>query len=691
TFCISAPVAAQSPSASDSAKADSAQHLEVVRVQAASPKSPYVGGYSRTATKIPALARDIPQSMSTVTAGLMRDQAMKSLADVVRYVPGITMGQGEGNRDQPTIRGNATTADFFVDGVRDDAQYFRDLYNLERVEALKGANAMTFGRGGGGGILNRVTKEANGVTAREITAEAGTFGGRRITSDLQQKVSPIASARLNTVYESSDLFRDFVDLDRSGINPTVALTSRSQATRLAVGYEFFRDRRTADRGIPSFQGKPVDTDPSTFFGNPDRSYSRIQVHSANATLSHDAGSVQLRNRSGFSGYDKFYQNIYPSGADSAFATLSAYNNSVDRENFFNQTDLLFSRYTGRVGHDIVAGVEIGHQASESFRNTGYFGGSQTTMKVSRSNPVYTGDVTFRQSSSDADSRTRVNTRSVYLQDQISFSRAVKLIAGARYENFALRYDDHRTDATRERNDGMISPRIGLVVKPGELASFYASYSVSFLPGSGDQFGSLTDITKQLEPERFTNYEVGAKWDAFNRLSLSLAAYQLDRTNTRSVDPSDPARIVQTGAQQSRGVELSAFGNVTDRWEIAAGITRQTALIEHATSASPAGATVPLVPAFSASLWNKLAINRWLGVAGGVVSQSKVYAAIDNKVVLPQFTRFDGGIFATVTPALRVQLNVENIFNKRYFPNSNGNNNIAPGSPRAATLTLTTQF
>jgi catecholate siderophore receptor len=684
---------AQDSSRGDSTKVDStaAQTLDVVRVKAKRSKTSYGPDYSSTATKIPALSRDIPQSLTTVTNALVRDQAMRGMADVVRYIPGITMGSGEGNRDQPTIRGNGTTADFFVDGVRDDAQYFRDLYNLERVEALKGSNAMVFGRGGGGGILNRVTKEAQGITDREVVAEGGSFGGRRVSTDLQQKVSPLFSARLNSVYESSETFRDGVSLDRQGINPTVTFTSPSLATRVAAGYEYFRDRRTADRGIPSFEGKPVDTDRSTFFGSADNSFSRMEVNAANATISHDMPRFHVRNHTTFSDYDKFYQNIYPSGATVSEATLSAYNHAIGRRNFFNQTDLTFNRSTGTITHDVVIGAEIGIQDTRSFRNTGYFGETATSTRVPLDDPSFNGNVTFRQSATDADATTDVDTRSVYVLDQLALTRKLRVIGGARYEHFDVRYHDNRGDNDRGRTDEMISPRLGLVLKPAETASLYANYSVSFLPGSGDQFTSLTDITKALEPERFENYEVGAKWDAMDRLSLTLATYRLDRTNTRSTDPSDPSRIIQTGGQRSEGIELGASGSVTSAWQMAAGAAFQRAEIVNATSSSPAGATVPLVPSRSLSLWNKYSFTPRFAAAVGAVHQSKMYAAVDNKVTLPEFTRFDAAVYAGLAAGIRLQMNVENIFDVKYFPASNGNNNIAPGSPRELRLSLTASF
>lgn len=679
---------AQSAAHADSSQADSAvQTLSTVKI---SGQRTYAPGYSRTATKTSELARNVPQSITTIGSALIRDQGMRSMAEVVRYVPGILMGQGEGNRDQPTIRGNSTTADFFVDGVRDDAQYFRDVYNLERVEALKGSNAMIFGRGGGGGILNRVTKEAQGITMRDVTVEGGTFGERRITADLQQRVSDNVGGRLNTVFERSDIFRNNVYIERSGVNPSVSVGNIGYGIRVAAGYENFHDRRTADRGIPSLEGEPVDVAPETFFGDPDNSYSRMDLNTASATLSRDGARFNIRNHTRFTDYDKKYQNIYPTGASASQATISAYSNAVGRRNLFNQTDLTFSARTGAIAHNFLIGGEIGRQHTDNYRSTGFFGNA-TSVLVPLSDPRYRGEVVFRQSATDADNNTDVQTQSLYVQDQLSISPKFRFIAGARYERFDVQYDDHRSDVERDRDDAMISPRVGFVMKPVESASLYGSYSVSFLPGSGDQFTTLSEINRALEPERFTNYEIGAKWDAFDRLALTAAMYRLDRTNTRSVDPRDPSNVIQTGAQRSQGIELGANGNVTSKWEIAAGAARQSAKITAATAASAAGARVPLVPHTSLSLWNKYSFTPRLGAAAGVIRQSKVFAAIDNKVTLPSFTRVDAALFAGLGYGLRAQLNVENVFDVKYFPTAHSNSNISPGSPRAARLSIGAEF
>ena len=270
----------------------------------------YQAGAVSTATKTLTPLRDVPQSITVVPQELMKDQMMMSIGDVVRYVPGITAIQGENNRDQLVIRGNSTSADFFLDGVRDDVQYYRDLYNLDRVEALKGPNAMMFGRGGGGGVVNRVTKEAGFTPIREITLQGGSFGNKRFTADFDQPLSDKVALRLNAMYENSDSFRKYVNLERHGINPTLTFAP-GKNTKITLGYENFRDDRVADRGITSFQGRPADVDRSTFYGNPNQSHVRARVNLGSATIEHQVGRLTIRNRTTVGNYDRGYQNFVP--------------------------------------------------------------------------------------------------------------------------------------------------------------------------------------------------------------------------------------------------------------------------------------------------------------------------------------------------------------------------------------------
>jgi catecholate siderophore receptor len=672
-----------------------ARSLRRVVITGSAPRhSAYDTPMSSTAMKTGARLRDTPQSVTVVTRGLIADQAMQSMADLVRYVPGVTMAQGEGHRDAPVIRGNTSTADFFVDGVRDDAQYLRDLYNVDRVEVLKGSNAMIFGRGGGGGVINRVNKEASWLPVRSITLEGGSFDHQRGTVDVGRGLGRRVAARLNGMYDNSGAFRDAVSLERYGVNPTVAFIPTAR-TMMRLGYELFQDRRTVDRGIPSFRDRPSDAAITTFFGDPDASHAVARVHAAGALVEHATTiGLTLRNRTQVVHYDKFYQNVFAGSAVNAVAAqvnLAAYNNATARTNLFNQTDLTYALATGRVVHTLLLGAEFARQRTNNFRNTGFFENGTTALAVPFDAPTVTSRVSFRQSATDADNNVLATTAALYVHDRIDLSRRWQAIVGVRRDRFAVGFHNNRTAEDLARTDHLVSPRAGLVFKPAERMSLYASRGVSYLPSSGDQFSSLTATSRTLEPERFVNNELGAKWDIVRDLSFSAAAYRLDRSNTTAKDPNDPARTVQTGRQRTAGYELGLTGNVTRMWQVAGGWASQRATITSATTAAKAGATVPLVPHQTFSLWNRVQTGEALGIGLGVIHQTASYAAIDNSVTLPAFTRADAALYVRLVRGVRTQVNIENLLDARYYATSQGNNNIMPGATRTVRLSLAADF
>ncbi|HEY9230720.1 MAG TPA: TonB-dependent siderophore receptor, partial [Blastocatellia bacterium] len=646
--------------------------------------SPVISSATRTLTPL----RDVPQSVTVVTREQIKDQQMLSLGDVARYVPGVSVHQGENNRDQIIFRGNSSSADFFLNGVRDDVQYYRDLYNLDAVEILRGPNAMAFGRGGGGGVINRVSKEAGFAPLREVTLLGGAFGDKRVAIDFDQPFSRTIAFRLNAMAENSDSFRDAVSLERYGINPTLTLMP-SAHTKVTLSYENFRDHRTADRGIPSFQGRPVSIDIATFFGDPDASRVRASVNLGAVAIEHQQGQLNIRNRTQFGSYERFYQNFVPGAvtANQAQAALSAYNNATQRLNIFNQTDVTYALTTGRVRHTLLGGVEVGRQLSDNFRNTGYFNNTATAILVPLAEPTVHVPMTFRQSATDADNHLKVNVAAGYAQDQIELSRYVQVIAGLRFDRFDLQYQNNRSMNDLRRTDHLISPRAGIVFKPVTRLSIYGNYSVSYLPSSGDQFSSLTTITQQVKPEKFSNDELGVKWDINRALSLTMSAYRLNRINTRATDPNDPTRIVQTGSQRTNGYEVGLNGSPTRAWKIAGGYAYQDAFITRDTTAARAGAQVAQVPHHNFSLWNNYQITARLGAGLGLIRRSDMFAAIDNKVTLPGYTRADAAVFFALTEKLRLQANVENLFDRRYYINADNNTNISPGSPRTIRVGL----
>lgn len=684
-----APASAADLGNSDSGAASADSSLPIIvtgnRVE-------YGVGKTSTATKTNTDVKDIPQALTVVSSGQIEDQQLRSVGDMLLFVPGASYNAGEGNRDTLVLRGNSSTADFFVDGVRDDVQYFRDFYNVDRVEILKGPNAMIFGRGGGGGIVNRVLKRPSLGDYRSLTASADGYGGFRLTGDADQGLSGTVGARLNAMYEDGHSFRRHVDLKRYGINPTIAAVVGG-TTRIDVGYEHFYDRRTADRGVPANGDEPIRGFRRTFFGDPDDSFSKADVDVATMAVEHNfSDGLTLRNHTLLGDYDKFYQNIYPTGFNAAIGlvTLGAYNNATTRRNLFSQTDLVWENRLGGIDQTLLFGFEVGRERSRNFRHTGTFLTGNTTPIT---DPTVDVPVVFAPDSDDANNRVRATVSAAYVQDQIRPADWLEIIAGLRFDSFRLHVDDLRPLDPGEfaRRDNLWSPRLGLVLKPRANLSFYASYSRSYLPQSGDQFSSLDADRAALKPERFDNYEIGAKWEILDGLLATAAIYQLDRTNTRAADPLDPTRIVLTGAQRSRGLELGLERSVTSRWLVSAGYTLQKAEITETTSAAPEGREVPLVPRHSFSLWNRYDVTRHLGVGLGIIARAKSYASISNAVKLPGYARVDAALYYKLPWGMQAQLNVENLLNAHYFPSANNDNNIAPGAPRSVRVTLGYRF
>jgi catecholate siderophore receptor len=684
-LCSSAPVLAES--ATDGAEAAEASDVIVVTGQ----RSEYGARSMSTATRTDTDIRNIPQAMTVISESQIEDQALRSIADLLTFVPGATPGTGEGNRDQMTLRGNNTTADFFIDGVRDDVQYFRDLYNLDRVEVLRGSNAMIFGRGGGGGVVNRVTKRSSLAPYREFRAAGDSEGGMRLTGDVDQPLGGGAGLRVNGLYEDGDSFRRHVDLKRYAINPTLAFLPGPD-TRIDLSYEYVHDRRTADRGVPANGDEPLKGFDTTFFGDPDDSFAKSAVHLATLAVEHTFNDFTIRNRTLYGHYDKFYQNIYGANFDEHAApgqdevVFDAYNSRNDRRNLISQTDLIWENRLGGIDQTLLLGFELGRQKSRNVRLTGHFAGGDN--RVPLADPTEDLAVSFAPALSDANNRVRATIAAAYIQDQIRLSPMFEIVAGLRFDSFKLKVDDLRPVGGGEfsRTDELLSPRLGLILKPRANLSLYTSYGRSYLPQSGDQFSSLNPTTEALKPEKFDNYEAGAKWEPVDGLLATAAVYQLDRSNTRAAGPT-PGTVVLTGAQRSRGLELGLERSVSDRWQISAGYAWQKAKITETTTSAPEGREVPLVPRHSFSLWNRYDVSDKLGVGLGLIARSKSYASISNDVKLPGYVRADAALFYDLPRGVQAQVNVENLFGADYFPTAHNDNNIAPGAPRTVKATV----
>ena len=649
-----------------------------------------VDGYfaegTSAATKTNTLIMNIPGSVSIITEEMAQDQAANQLGQALLYVPGITVQQGEGHRDQLTFRGQRTTADFFVDGVRDDIETFRDLYNAQTIEVLKGPLAMIFGRGGGGGVINRVLKRADGIPIYEGTMQLGSWDRARFTADVGQAISPNVAIRLNAMFEDSDTFRDFSWMERYGLNPTMGF-KLGERTTFHVSYEYKVHDQNVDRGGPSILNRPFPAPMELFYGQPLVSFTNFDGHIATATFEHETvGGLQIRNHTFFADYDKLYQNIFADSAVNApgpdLVRLNGYQSIQGRQNFFNQTDFSYSFNTGKhLFHTVVAGTEVGVQDNDEFRNlpTGF----PTNVNALR-------PTVFTPTLFNIPNRVRftdLETLSAFIQDQLQITRYFELIGGVRFEHFDLDFDTAPGDQfgviRTSRIDDVWSPRIGGVLKPFEKLHFYASYANSFLPANGDNFGALTVTAQELEPEEFTNYETGFKWTPKPRLLVQGAIYRLDRDNQPlTIGPDTFAR----GLTRTRGAELEVSGYLTDRWQVFGGFAYMDSEILVG-APDLVGNSVESVPVHTFSIWNKYQLTQRWGVGLGIIYQGDWFAAADNTVIVPEYTRFDGAIYYDLNEHWSAQLNIENLFDTEYWISSHNNNNISYGAPASAFVTV----
>ncbi|MBN9546982.1 MAG: TonB-dependent siderophore receptor [Alphaproteobacteria bacterium] len=670
--------------------------LGPVRVEDNSLDKGYIAKSSTTATKTETPLIDIPQSITVVTQKEMQDRGVSNLQDATRYVPGVVFTQGEGNRDNPVFRGNSGGGDLFLDGVRDDAEYYRDVYNIDRVEVLKGPNAMIFGRGAAGGLINRVTRMADWSEKRQVHVEGGSYGDFRGTFDVDQPVSDDLALRLTGLYMRADSYRNGVNFERYGLNPTATFLLTPNTT-IRAGYEHFYDHRVGDRGVSSFNGVPLKTNGSTFFGDPTQSPNRAYVNNVTLDIEHlFSDSLVLRNKTRYADYDKLYQNVYPGTVNAAGTTVQilAYNNAMRRKNVFNQTDLNWTVEAAGMRHTLLLGTEFGRQETDNLRHSGTFGGA-TSINVPISNPTVSVPVVFAINATDGNNHGVADIAAFYAQDQIELSPQWQFVGGVRYDDFHVNFLDRRGTGTRIRtSDAMWSPRAGLIYKPQDDMSLYASYSLTFVPRAGAQLASLSVAptaagNAAAGPEKFTNYEVGVKWNILPDLDFTGSLYFLDRTNVIVPDPVIAGQYILIDGQNTKGTELSLTGQITPDWTIVGGYSY--ALGKARTTATGPYTRLGGLPEHTFSLWNRYDFNSALGAAVGIIYQSSRFTSTTNTVSLAPYTRLDAALFYKINEMFTAQINIENIFDTDYFEFANSNTNITPAAPRLIKVSLTTSL
>lgn len=692
------PYASYAEPAASSAGSDgnTATELPAMTVTAGREATPtYNPPVASSATKIEAPLRDIPQTVNVVPQSVLRDQGARSMQDVMRAIPGIGLSHGDGQRDQVTIRSFSAISDQFIDGLRDDALYFRDLSNIEQVEVVKGPASVLYGRGSSGGLINRITKKP-GIDRNEVTLQVGSWNQRRGEFDLAQTFGDKTVAfRITGAVERADSYRDQQFLNREALAPSAAI-KLGDDTRLLIQGEYLSDRRVTDFGIPAYRGRPVDVATGTYYGaanSRDVDYSQADVSAFGFTLDHRFNS-EWSVRNAFRAYDYSLDrnNTLVGSVNEAARTASLNRSNVRRQEdgYFNQTELTQKVTMTGMQHQLLYGIEIGKQNKDQVFRT-----RNNVATVSLFNPVLPVLPLTVTTAPSTDNLGIMTVTSGYVQDLATLSEHWKALVGIRYDRFEQETRERRPGQRDvERTDSAWSPRAGLVFQPNLSQSYYVSYSKSFQP-SAEGF-ALAANNAQIAPEETTNQEVGAKFDFLDGMASATASlFRVERTNVKTTNPATNT-LVPLGVQRTNGAELSLSGDLTHGWQIWSGYAWLDAEMVSSVAIDAGqpvqGKRPTLTPKQSANLWLTKSLGQGFGAGGGLNYVGERFANPGNTVTLPGYTTFDTMAYYRAK-GFDVQLNLMNLFDRKYIISAHGSspNLNLPGAPRSAQLTVRYAF
>ena len=644
------------------------------------------------ALKTPVPVLDVPQSVSIITDEDIRKQGFREISDIVRYIPGVNTSQGEGHRDAVVFRGVRSTADFYMDGVRDDVQYYRSLYNLEQVEVLRGPNALLFGRGGTGGIINRVTKKA--VVGEDFgSADVGTdtFGSLDLALDYNVSGTDDSAFRINIHTDSLANDRNFYDGDRVGINPTMKFVM-SDDTTLDLSYEYIDHERFIDRGIPTINGAPDESLSDIVFGTPEINTTTVEATIFRGTVSHVFSDTRKGNLTVHSSsFEKMYQNLYASGYDGTLVTMDGYRDPTERDKLIISGNLVNEINVGSVKHTILVGAELIDTENNNLRYDTFWSTTSDDNEVfDITRPMdFTvnadGIATSVDFTTSLKSKTSsdIKVTSLYIQDQIDLSDNIKLMIGGRHDTFDITVADIKNMTSESRKDTEFSPRAGLVFKPSEEMSLYWSFSQSFLPRSGEQYKALSATSARLDPDVFESNEVGLKYDISPRLNLTLSYFNSEQT--RAERDNDTGENSEVRGLTVDGLEVQLKGQLTDRLDVMVGYSS----LDGETSS---GGEPREIPDHTFSLYAKYQVSDKLGWAFGMTRQGESKIKDNNPgLVLPEYTRLDLGAYYKLSNGLELQVNIENLSDELYFPHSHSTHQASVGEPFNARVSVRKQF
>ena len=712
---------------------DQIAQLETIHTEAAAEQSLKVDKSANSKFVAPLL--DTPKSVSVISKQLIKDTQVTTLADALRTVPGITLGAGEGgnpNGDRPFIRGYNSESSMFVDGVRNSTSQNREMFAVEQVEVIKGSASSLGGAGSVGGSVNMISKVAKKGDALEGSVAAGTDNYQRITLDGNKDFGNGIAARVAVMGHQNEKAgqHDGAEYKRAGIAPSITFGLDSD-TRATLSYYYLKSDDTPDSGVPynydatkkATVGKPVDVKQGIYYGLHDRDFQKQENQIGTIKLEHDINdNLTITNTAVYNKSTNDYLWTQPDDSkgnvlnDKVWRRINS--RITDTDIFTDQLALTGKFNTGTIKHKFNVGAEYSDQESNkgSYTTTypGYAGtttgGFNSDCKIndawctSLTNPNSKEEWLGTAVANRNTTTTTTKVTSVYLLDNIEFNPQWLLDLGLRWDKFDTEQVTNATGAKLENNKDFFTYQAGLTFKPVENGSIYASYATSANPvgvDGGDGSEAIGQAYMDLKPEEARTIELGTKWDLFNdRLNLTAAIFRTEKQNTRI--QLDAGTYTNGGESKVDGIELTATGKITDKWDITAGYSYlDTEMTNPGPSCTRAGVCtypnpakgkqLPNVPENSATLWTTYKVLPELTLGAGAIAMDKVYGDAANTKFVPGYVRYDAMARYNVNKNVDLQLNVNNLADTRYFTKAYASHYATEAEGRSAVLSVNFKY
>ncbi|WP_202742592.1 TonB-dependent receptor [Acinetobacter calcoaceticus] len=707
-------------------------------------------------SKFVAPLKDTPKSVSILSQKLIKDTNSNTLLEALRYEPGITLGAGEGGTpftDMPYIRGYSAQSSVYVDGVRNSTSQNRDMFAIEQVEVIKGSSSALGGGGGVGGSINLIPKVAHEGDVYQGSIQGGTDNYRHIQLDANKDFGNGVAGRVVIMGHENEKAgqSNGAEYARAGIASSLAF-GLDTATRGTLSYYYLRSNDEPDAGIPFLPvgGKPIDVKQGAYYGWKERDFDKRENHIGTFKLEQDlADDLTLSNTMSYTKSKSNY--IYTNADDSKGnvtknSTISrrALSRIVDTDAYSDQLALKGKFNTGALKHSFNTGAEWSYQESSQGVYT-FTDGSGTTSTVhdtnclansaisngwctSVNNPM-NGAFTDTLGSIANQYTTRSRTVSLYALDSIELNPQWLLNLGVRWDKFETerKYNkniyktvkdidkkstsgNYTTDVNIaagqkfENDSDYFSYQAGLVYKPTENGSIYASFATSANPvgvDQGDGADALSTSSQQandLDPEKARTFEIGTKWDLFNnRANLTAAIFRTEKQNTRIA--LDANTSTNAGESKVDGFEVGFNGKVTDKWEVSAGYSYLDSELTKAAynAVAQEGKPLPFVAKNSATLWSTYRVLPKLTLGAGAEYRDKVFTNTNTGTTmledkyLPTYTIYNAMAKYDVNKNVNLQLNINNISDKRYFTSAHPAHYAFEGNGRNAVLAINFKY